>query len=489
MTKSSLKQKILFASLFALTLSSCQYEGDFINEIEENPVIEQLQGIQRDIVMNIALNRTGNVTQTSPKSRSIDVRLTPHILDGDTVLYIAQYADGWEIYSGSKLTNMVLFSSEHGIFDFTDELPESLRFIIEANAQEIKYLPRETGPEQVHSSWGAASITEADLRDGHITAKVKSRSAQRRVISYSDLPPGHWEWYSTEKIDETTDISPKLTTTYWHQQSPWNKYSKYVQNPITKQYVLAPNGCVAVSIAQYMFYTHFIENWPKISVTTATLTEDGKDFTYSEPSLMSWYEMPLSSNDVGNFDYVAAFIGDIGHKLGADYQYNGTIIKRDKIDPYLEAIYLDEFSSEELNIGKIKTSIDDNLPIITDANSDITSEGKESSMTGHSFLIDQYKVETSTYKLTYVYKRDPLPSGTEDIWDWDDMDEEGNVISWAYTNEIINTIPSYNISMNWGANQNGEYYNSIFYSPYESWSIGGLKYNLNHTIHVRTKRN
>ncbi len=55
--------------------------------------------------------------------------LTPYIINGDTLLYIAQYENGWEIYSASKATNMVLFSSEEGNFDMNSpSFPDNLRF-------------------------------------------------------------------------------------------------------------------------------------------------------------------------------------------------------------------------------------------------------------------------------------------------------------------------------------------------------------------------
>ncbi|MCM1254674.1 MAG: C10 family peptidase [Duncaniella sp.] len=450
MDNSNFKPKIAIAALFALSISACSNDEDFICEIEHNPEIENLQGIQRDIMMNIALSKATNVNQKGPMSRAInDVRLTPYIQDGDTILYVAQYSDGWEIYSGSRLTNMILFSSEHGVLDLNEDgFPESLKFLIDANANDIKSLPRETSPEQVHPTWGASSVTDEDLRNGHITVKVKSRATQRRTISYSDLPPGHWEWYSTEKLDETNDISQKLTNTEWTQDAPWNEYSKKLlfNNVLTS----AKAGCVPVALGQYFYYTHFKDNCPLNTVTTATSLPDNKDFVFSGEDSTIWNVMPLKSGYFGNYGAAAMLIGNIGRKLDANYGLASTSVETYKIAPFLQSIYDISFPLNDFDYYYVKQSINAGYPVIAHAWSNIKNGATINGIIGHTFLVDRYKTTTRTMKYTYVYKRDPLPPGTEDRWESDDVDENGNVINWAYTNEFTNEVHEESISMNWG---------------------------------------
>lgn len=477
--------RIALLALFALFLSACHSDADILNDIDEIAETEQPQGIEQDIIENIMLNRAGHFNVGAPKSRALkNVSLTPYIENGDTLLYIAQYSDGWEIYSGSKLTNMVLFSSEHGIIDLEDEnVPETMRFLIEANADAISMIPKDGTPDQIHPTWGASAVTEEDLRNGKITVKVKSRSSERRAISYTDLPPGHWELVSSEVISEQTYVSPKLTITDWAQDAPWNMYAKYVKDETSTEYVQALAGCVPVAIGQYFYHTHFKDNCPTSTVTTANPINNNTDFYFTGSSTTLWDEMPLKYSYFGNYSSVALLIGDIGRKLNAQYTAIATTVVTENIAPFLKEIYGVDFPLSTFEYSYIVKSIDAQYPVIAHAWSNILNGETAKEKTGHTFLIDQYKTGSRSIKYYYVYKRDPLPPGTIDRWESDDMDEEGNIISYAYTNEVIKEQSLGNsISMNWGE---GPVFNETFYSPSGDWYYADVTFNLDHKISKR----
>ena len=117
------------------------------------------------------------------------------------------------------------------------------------------------------------------------------------------------------------------------------------------------------------------------------------------------------------------------------------------------------------------------------AASDMKTDGTNAN-TSHLFLIDQYKETTSTYRYLCGWQRDPLPPGMKDQWIADLKDSQGNIIEYAYTNEIIETQPtSQKISMNWG--ESGSFDNTL-YSPMSSWIVDDDIFNLNHYIYLRS---
>lgn len=465
--------------LLAFT-SACSHEEDVLSTFEEDTNEVQLDGIKQDIMINVMTNRHGGFNAKSTMSRAVsDVKLTPYVENGDTVLYIAQYSDGWEVYSGSKVTNMVLFSSEHGIFDIEDgNMPNALKQIVKSNAEAIGDLLKSNKDFIVHSSWGAAALTESDFQNGHITVKQKSRSNGRTAISYQDLPPGHWELLTTEILSQENYYSPKLIETEWGQGSPWNIYSKLVQAKDASEYVRAPAGCVPVALGQYFYFTHFKENQPSTTVTTATPTSNNKDFVFSGTSTTLWNIMAKRIGLMDDTNSAALLLGKIGRDLNAIYKAEETAVDTTDIAPYLYNVFKKHFDMVKLNSSSIETSINNGYPVIAHA-------WTSSSKNGHTFLIDQYKKSETKTKYFYVYKRDPLPPGTIDKWENDDVDEEGNVISYAYTNEIIKEQKSVTgISMNWC---DLGYYDETFYYPYGNWSHHGITYDLGHYIYIREK--
>ncbi len=77
----------------------------------------------------------------------------------------------------------------------------------------------------------------------------------------------------------------------------------------------------------------------------------------------------------------------------------------------------------------------------------------------------------------------PIPPGTVDKWISDITDINGNIIEYAYTNEVISESTAIlDISMNWGWDGN---YDNTFYNPTKDWSAGGYDFNLNHRLFVR----
>ncbi|MDE6096494.1 MAG: C10 family peptidase [Muribaculaceae bacterium] len=476
-----MKSLLKILPIFLIGLISCQNELTEISEPEIPSVyLENLSGVERDIMINILSSKFGGYRKGQPATRALNsFSLTPFVEDGDTLLYVAQYSDGWEIYSANQEDNMLILSSSTGHFDINDPLmPPAMKDIIFANTNISR---NSTDDITVNKSWGAASLTIQDFENGKTTVKNKY-NLQRSAIAQNDLPPGHWVLIETETIDSKEFVSPKLIKTKWGQSYPWFQYTPFNINSYNLyQHTLV--GCVAVALSQYLYFTHYKDGIPRNTVTNATPTSNGLDYSFSGSSSSIWDQMAIDAYQNGTNE-AALLLGYVGRKVNSQYGLTATGSGPEYSTPFLASIYNTSFSRIPLSYDYIVSTIDKGYPLISDARSNKLTNGTTLLYsTGHYFIIDQYKSLSVTTKYTYGWERDPWNSEDgDDPWESNDVDENGNVITWAYTNEIIKNYDYQWISMNWGYDG---YYDSVFYSPTGSWEVENTIYNLDHYVHVR----
>lgn len=289
-----------------LLLVSCSEQDKALDipAMQKNSTLEPYSGIARDIWINVLANRYGGYFKGRPNTRAEGTfTITPHVQNGDTLMYIVQHENGWELYSASKANNMIIMASEKGVFNFNDpDMPDAMRDIILLSCEENKK-SQDNSLVQDNVSWGATAMVDSRLSKGKV--RVKQKNGTQSTVAYSDLPPGRWVLIET--VTEVTDQydSPKLIQTEWHQGFPWDKYAKRVCP--NGYWQSCPAGCVPIAVSQYMYYTHFKDNVPSLSVSTATLSADGSDYEFSNPTAALWSQMALSDYGNGNTDY-AAFI-------------------------------------------------------------------------------------------------------------------------------------------------------------------------------------
>lgn len=229
---------------------------------------------------------------------------------------------------------------------------------------------------------------------------------------------------------------------------------------------------------------NFLYIIPTSTVTNATLTADGKDYVFSGNSSTVWDNMDKTWS-LYTPKESAIFIGYIGRCLDAQYGFDKTSVIDAKASEYLKHVFGISFPIESFDYTYTKKSIDKGYPVVAAARTNKKDDGSSTTESGHVFLIDQYKQSTETVRYVYGLIRDPWdPKNGPDPWEDNDYDENGNIIGWAYTNEIERTETStLGISMNWGFY---EHENRVFYYPYSSeWNAGGYIFNLSHRIFKR----
>lgn len=478
-----MKRNIIFIFGLLLLFAACQSNHDEEINIEDfsNP-IEELTGMERDIAIDILASRYGGYKYGETPTRAAqDFSLSPYVVNGDTVFYVAQYADGWDIYSANHATSKVLFSSDEGVFDINDSsMPSQLKFIIEQNAKDISELSKED-ISYVDHSWGGIAVTDEILNNAQTMVLVIG-GGYEPLSNTSTYPSGTWILLGVEDLGNAIDTSLKLTKTKWGQGFPWNSYAKWVMVDTTNNLVQAPAGCSPIAISQYMYFTHFKDGIPANSVTTATKTSNGLDYTFSGNSQEIWNQMAISGTFLSESTSNAALlIGNTGRQLKTIFSYNGSLTYyHDEIN-FLKSIYGKSYTIIDFNIDKVKEIIKGGYPIIASARTNIDTDGTPCEEAGHLFLIDKYQEILKTQKYKYGLVRD---KSEEDNPNWikDLVDANGNIIKYAYTKETTETnVYSRGISMNWGYSGS---YDNILYSPFSNWNAGGHNFNLQHKIYV-----
>ena len=452
---------------------------------ENKSTQEVINPIVQDILASVATSRYGGYNKTTPATRyAEDFSMSPYVENGDTLMYIVQFPEGWEVYSASKAAPMLLFSCPTGVFDMMDdEMPIPAKYIFNSTADNLRTVIK-SRVDTINPTWNVVHCTPEEFQSGKIIIDYDLLSKIQNSGNYNlktrsedpDEQPedGHWVLLKTEVLSESTYTSPKLIQTKWGQESPWNLYAQKKYNSETYSYINALVGCVAVAVGQYQYYTHYKDGVPLNTVSTITATSNGLDYTFSGASSTVWDKMAKIENDNGE-QYSAMLMGYVGRQMSAEYGLNVTNILPKNMEKYLENTYGVDFYSEKPTFDVIRRYIDKSYPLI--------ASGKDQKNGSHCFLIDQYTQSGTTVKYTYGWEGPNAPGMDADD-DTNDRDEDGNIVGWGVQNEIVKSSSFYKgISMNWG--YYGDYDN-IFYYNMNSWTAGKLTFDTNLSIFLRS---
>lgn len=481
-----MKQKFLIYYLLLLLACSCQncleiseleqdLEKTFASRIELPETF-----IEKNIVINILSNHFGGYHHNSIDTRALsEFSMSPMIIEGDTVMYIVQYDNGWELYSTNPSMEMIPFSSQEGVFNMEDpNMPDALKGMIRETAYDILKSKKEPS-DSVDSSWGSL----AHLNDVSFSncIMVLNEDGSYSPLNDNDLPPGHWELIDSEQINNKFEQTPKLTVTNWGQREPWNTYSDIVYDSIYHQYKSAPAGCGPVAMAQYVYFTYKKNGTPAIAKLNPVLNNHRYSFNEDKSGTFPWEKIVLNRTEAAP-NTSALLIGYIGHQLEADYKFNSTSTISRSFLNFFEKFYGRSYQMLTYNDKEVITSLKNGYPVFTTALSNLDKYNTPQDIVGHVFLIDYYQKEERTMQYVYGWVRDPLPEGTTDRWMRDLKDINGNILKYAYIRKDFPfLIRTEKISMNWGWNGS---FNSTLYSLNANWEAGNDLYNLDKCIYL-----
>lgn len=388
---------------------------------------------------------------------SFNYTLTPFQYNGDTVMYIANYGDGWELLSTDHRVPLVIASSETGKFNLTDSLSmnQTMWTYIKCIADELHFIKQiEDNGLDSYGLWKTISLSNNEVIADSISINPKMLSEYSKNVS---LQPGdgYWELLSTTPPNTTTKESPDhIIKTKWGQENLWNRYVPYKSGNSGDR---SPAGCTAIAGAQFLYYLHYKNNRPESTVTDAIYDSQTNTYTYTGSSSTVWDQMARTIYDFSGHSQTAVFIGHVGKSINMNYGLNESTASLADL-----AAFINKSGYNYIRVPIDYTYIQDKLLF----NEPVIVAGYVSKYEGHSFIIDQYRDTKTTTTSTFGWV------GTDNLGnDSNERDPEGNIIGYTftYTRENVQSR-SFKIRMNWGADGD---YDDIWYdcSSSADWNV------------------
>lgn len=323
-------------------------------------------------------------------TKTDNVSISPVIYNQDTLLYVINFEDGWEIITADKRAPRTVSFCEKGHITWEE---------IMSNSEEKAFYER--------------LINElSDLKGTHDYNNENIESDWQNLSILSEHES--WVLISTTILDETIQTQDHLLETRWGQGPKWNCRAPKISPYDTTRCL---TGCVPVAAAQMLYYLHDKIGLPEkaygdcvnnkyIATGDSTIVLHNGDVTFPGVTYFSyiWDLMPLKASDSSSyFCSVSTLMVQLGILLSAEYSVDNT--SADTMDIY------DVFRNS-LNINCDRTNtfyptnvvfsiIDDKMPCILKI-AYYTGDNNEQRH-GHAVIADAGRSISRRVRRTYVW--------------------------------------------------------------------------------------
>ena len=411
------------------------------------------QVTQNDVLSYITSIKGVSATKAS------EVSIEPILNGRDTVMYLLNYEDGWELLSGDYRLSHTLMKSNNGSVSVSE---------LSANPDLREFMNRLKD--------GISSIMHNDSFE----SPEEARDTWEKILSRGGIEPR--ELIEVLVSVDTVTLSDKyqdhLMVTSWGQGSPWNQYAPFRDSTRTSRCL---TGCVPVAAAQVLYYLHNFIGVPVNSYGTAScnayvpqplnsLTLTSADVSFSNYG-NHWGEMPLSNSTTTGADKVSALMVWLGYLYQATYRYSSTgawSYNATSIFPNYFSVSCDRYDINNTNIEDFADLIETqvyyySLPIIMDIWTN--APGYPS---GHAIVVDGYHYNKQRIDSLYAVYDVPLGQHIA----------PGQLPSFYYPRSV--TEESTFVAINWGWNGSGNVNTTsgetIWYNMFTNWIAGGYNF-------------
>lgn len=368
-----MKQKSIVFVFLLLAAVSCSKEpmqGDVpITEEEKSsePLLTKSAG--PDVKMQLVDHAFSTMKANQILARRFQgkriVRTQAVIEKEDTVVFVANFEDGWAIVAGDdRVRNPVLAFAAEGHFDPDHIANPEVAFWFEMAKSSISRL-----------------------------SKVKDYKPAR-LLPPDMNEPYYWVHFHVgdfETVEADSYVNSLLNTT-WGQESPWN--ARCPSGCLT--------GCVAVATSQILYYLNRNRNFPiglyhSISPTFAPYGNGCFRITsmtrsdFHNPTTR-WAAMAKNKNQQMT-SYVADLMVDVGEHVRMIY--SSTFSATSNLSGAFQ-YYGVACDSTAYNFETVKSSLDADLPVMI---------GAFKNASGHAWVVDGYKDYRVTTDCVYKWYR------------------------------------------------------------------------------------
>lgn len=444
--------KITFLLFLFLFLLSCQKQYSLQREFLVPFLHNHREHVSSRVTeedISIQIERFCNLKGNLKKTRSLDdVRIDPILNHGDTVFYLVNYEEGWQLLSADHRAPEVLMMCLKGNIS-----PEELSF----NPIQEQYLK------------DAANMI-SEFLSSPIVLEDRNSLEQKDEGDRSQFPHDDDDWpYSRVEHYYTYEIQDHLTQTKWGQNNPWNVYAPRLDTSLT---IKSLTGCAMVAAAQFLYFHHnsFSKTYQYYAAKNSVLVHrDGflqlseNDILHSQTNGNYWSLMAKDSTESG-VSYVSSLMIELGYHFQAKYKWDETSAQTSKVLTVLPALYGVSVDSSS-DSTQFKRLLRNEIYLLQ--HPVIARLSGNSGNDRHAVVIDGMNRMIETYD--YYRGRDsglPVPGDEPDII-WQLVSSES--YDWYYM-----------VAINWGWDGNGDSNNdgnTIWYSLFSNWSAGGHVYN------------
>ena len=449
----------LLSLIIGVIISSCS-QDDLFNCVDSEDVIMSSN--------EKAINRY--IEQRHPvKSRS-NTRLTPIIQHGDTVAFLANYDEGWELFSNNTSLPMVLMKSEKGSF-----YPNTSMMLSPFESFYNKLIANLT------------SASDSENLDQTWTLYNEGRPQPGDGDGDGDGNPSNWGWVG-DALERTTEIyvpDGGRLKTKWGQYGFYNQYIPYYENLNEHSAV----GCVAVALGQLLYHSHKYSGIPKYTVTSAIYDPNSNTYSFSGSDSNVWNLMDSGEdskfcNDKERMKPTAVFLSYIAHSVRANFAKKpeeGTgAFAQDALD-FLRNQTNGKFIEALFTWDGILSMLKNGAPLYG-YSIDYTGFPDPEKIYLHSYVIDYAEEDNEVWYEIYAYRKNN--NGDIDDSDNDFNGEMAPPIEY-YRNkcgeisvEYMSTMTDRWVKFNWGFNG---YCDDIYFNASEKiWSNGPYKFGEHH---------
>ena len=366
----------------------------------------------------------------------------------DTLLYACNKADGgWIVYASDTRVPAIIAESPSGTFSEAME-NEAAYVWLQTIAEDIKVI-KSLSDDKLNFSAEEIENNKAFWKSiSSPDEYMKEKNAKEGPNETRGLPmaTGHYELVNTISHWENYDSIPRLTTTNWHQNAPFNIYCPYKSGSSSEH---APAGCVAIAGAQMLYFLHnkfgVPETAPSEAYVVGHVGSPHAGIQYNYTSTI-WDDM--TTND----SCAAPLIADVGRRVDMDYGNNSSGANTEDLVDDVFAPYGISCTYSSYNADTLCAKLSLMIPVILRARAE-----ENRGTVGHAFIADRYKRAKLITENVYWWVWDTIPPGVPLL-----PPDTLEIIERDTSSARIRMI-----GMNWGW---GSYYNNDeFYTLTGDW--------------------
>lgn len=462
-------KKIFYGSVLVslLLLGACSND-EMVNIVEETTTNTRTEKVEDSIntelstldLLETYISKVKFADNAEGSCNTATYSLSPYIFEDDTLMYVVNYDEGWDLLSTDKHTPIVLATSDTGSFNL-GTMPDAMKDFIKGMAQDIKTFKCVDNSEEYYNDEWRALMTLS--RGNNYKIIVKDYQSQK-----GSGPGGIGYWYYLGQDYPGTIVSDysinHLITTHWHQYPPFDAYSPLKPNSSSEHYFA---GCIPVALGQYLKFYHDKDGRQWAIPTVATLQANNTYLFSNYQNVMDNLES-VGNNSPNTTPLAAKFIASLGQMLNTNYQAGGSSTTSINLKTVLNA-YFYPYVYQDYNYSNneqyVLSTLQSGYPIIVTATNSYT-QGQ------HCFIIDKYRTIITRYHQYYGWV------GEDDEGNpTNEFDALGHPLDFTYYKEEDYYHTTNKISMNWGypTTDNNNYwqaYDNIEFTLYDTgWIV------------------